>query len=366
MDMPNTTELSCGVDCEIEANATTDEVLEAIRKFERFSIPIVCSLGAVGNLLAAITFFHAPLRKLPCSLYLAVRAISDNGFLLSVLLTWVSSTFNLQLSQIHGVCQTIVYVTYVCGCISVWLCVFISFETYLLIEYPSRARKFSYDSLSKCCTCVLVVFAVFVYLVVTWVIDDNCSYDIQYTALVQMVVYTDTVLTLALPSVIILVLLVLIGSRVCRILRVRRSHKQGNVQTINPLVRMTPVVKVTKLLSIVSITFFFCNFPSYVLRHRVLIEAILYEKGKLPTTYMVIQSVFQVLYYLSFSINIIIYLRYCSQFKLIFKKLFYCTSCFTLKTPVLQSQPEVIDLIQRAHGISSNDVIKVNTGDIAA
>ena len=114
---------------------------------ERFTIPFVCVFGLVGNTMSTIVFLQRKLRKAPCSFYLACRGISDNGFLFSLLMTWMSSTFDMRLSQVKGVCQTIVFMTYVCGCVSVWLCVFITFENFMLIHSPFVARRLCSKSL---------------------------------------------------------------------------------------------------------------------------------------------------------------------------------------------------------------------------
>ncbi|XP_052218296.1 uncharacterized protein LOC127835915 [Dreissena polymorpha] len=57
------------------------------------------------------------------------------------MLTWVSSTFELRLSQVKVVCQCIIFLTYVCGCVSVWLCVFITFENFILVQSPFSAKR---------------------------------------------------------------------------------------------------------------------------------------------------------------------------------------------------------------------------------
>ena len=101
----------------VSSRDTSEEnVLEILMIVEVYCMPLIFSFGLMGNTLSAVTFFRAPFRKTSCSVYLGVLSVSDNGFLLALLLIWISSVFDLRLSQVTGVCQTVVFLTYI------WLC----------------------------------------------------------------------------------------------------------------------------------------------------------------------------------------------------------------------------------------------------
>ena len=243
---------------------------------EKYCIPVICVFGLFGNTVATATFLRRPLAKAPCSLYLAVRGISDNGFLLSLLLTWVSSTFKLQLSQIKIVCQSIIFLTYVCGCVSVWLCVFITFEHFILIQSPFAAKRMCCERISKMCTAGLVLFAVAVYNTCLWVIHADCSHNTEYTRLTQFLVYADALLTLILPTFLIVMQLSVIAYKLIQIIHIRKT-RMSFLEIINDngssfASRFAlPLAKVTQMLFIISLVFLGLNLPIHIIKLWLLI-----------------------------------------------------------------------------------------------
>lgn len=302
-----------------------DPALATMVQVERFTLPVICIFGLVGNTLSTITFLRQPLRRAPCSLYLAARGLSDNGFLFSLLMIWLSSTFNLRLSQVRGVCQTIVFMTYLCGCVSVWLCVFITFENFLLIHKPFFCRRPSNDGISKACIFVLLFLSIGFYHISLWSIKEDCTHNPAFTGLTQVLVYTDTLLTLVIPTVIIFILLSVIAYKVLQILHIRRLHSNLMEKLANsqrPSKQVIPIAKVTKMLFVVSLTFCALNVPSHAIRLQLMIETFTKGGTEPPSMHRILQSIFFLLYYLSFSINILVYASFGSNFRRTFIKTF--------------------------------------------
>lgn len=330
-----------------------DSSFATVMKLEKYTLPIICVLGLIGNTLSTITFLRRPLRNAPCSLYLATRGLSDNGFLLSLFLIWISSTFNLKLSQIKGLCQVIIFMTYVCGCVSVWLCVFITFENFLLIRSPFLARRICCNQFSKICISVLVLIAIGVYHTSLWISREDCSHDTSYSAWTQVLVFSDTLLTLVLPTVIIFVLLSVIAFKMIRIMHIRNLHKTVIAKITHGHTRIKPILpiaKVTKMLFVVSVTFFALNVPSHVIRLMLLTGAFRHGYKTAPLVQATIQTTFQLIYYLSFSINVCVYALFGSNFRTIFKKTFCKGSTRSHATYV---QTEAVNLVHnRRHSMS--------------
>ena len=305
---------------------TGNSAMAAIIMVEKVALPVICLFGLIGNTLSTMTFMRQSLRRAPCSLYLAARGISDNGFLLSLFMIWVSSTFNLRLSQIRGVCQSIVFITYLCGCVSVWLCVFITFENFLLIHKPFLCRGGASDNVSKICIGILVLVSIGIYHMSLWTVNTDCSHNPEYVTLTEVMVYTDTLLTLVIPTLVIFVLLSVIAYKVLRILHIRRLHSTLIEKLTNgkrPSKQVIPIAKVTKMLFVVSLTFFALNVPSHAIRLRILIETFTKGGTATPMIQRTLQSVFLLMYYLSFSINIIVYATFGSNFRRTFMNTFY-------------------------------------------
>lgn len=336
------------------ANDVKDQTLANVItiEIEKYILPVICILGLIGNTLSTITFSRKQLRNSPCSLYLAIRGISDNGFLLGLFLVWTSSTFDLKLSHVKGVCQVTIFTTYVCGCVSVWLCVFITFENFLLIQSPFSAKRICCKLVTRICVAVLILAAFGIYNTSLWIINEDCYHKPGFSAMTQVLVYTDTLLTLVLPIVIIFCLVSVISYKLTKILHIRRRHssmmeKIAHVRPIKPII---PIAKVTKMLFVVSLVFFLLNVPSHVIRLMLLIGSFTKGHNTASNLQGAIQSVLQLLYYLSFSVNFFVYWIFGSNFRKMFKKTF-CTreqpSC-DIHTPT-----EAVNLVrQRRHSIN--------------
>ena len=299
-----------------------ENVLDILMMLEVYYMPVICSFGLTGNTLSAVTFFRSPLRKTSCSVYLGVRSISDNGFLLALLLIWISTVFDLRLSQVTGVCQTVVFLTYICGCVSVWLVVFVTIETYVRMCHPFVMNKYC----AKCPACILTttlcIFAFGVYNFPIWISNTDCSHNRKYSGLTQAFVYIDTLLTLAIPSILITILMTAIVynlvSTYQRRQRLNREPKSKNKSKSDS----PPAAKVTKMLFIVSLLYFVLNIPSHVIRLEILVNNFIKGRTQISNVESAMQTIFQLLYYLSFAVNIIIYLKFGRNFRTTFSKTF--------------------------------------------
>nr|KAG5697681.1 hypothetical protein BaRGS_000566 [Batillaria attramentaria] len=70
-------------------------------------VPLIFVFGLVGNSLAAGCFLSESLMNTSCCLYMACKCTADTGFLITV------------------------FVSYVCGFMSVWLVLAITYENYV-------------------------------------------------------------------------------------------------------------------------------------------------------------------------------------------------------------------------------------------
>ena len=292
-----------------------DGVRETI---ETYGLPAVCILGLIGNTLAAITFLRKPLRNKSCSLYLAVRSISDNGFLATLLVIWSSGTFRLQLGSILGICQLLVFLTYVCGCISVWLVVFVTAENYIRICHPFIVSRVCTTKTAKIVLAVLSVFTLGFYNFPLWISKPDCSPNSAHYKVTQAFIYTDTLITLIVPVILMAVLMAAIISTLIRSHKWRRSRPNNS-----SLPTQHPVAKVTKMLLAVSSIFFLMNFPSHVIRLQILINSFLQGYGDTTPLEALIQTITLQIYYLSLGINLVVYLVFGSQFREVFKQTFF-------------------------------------------
>ncbi|KAH3814467.1 hypothetical protein DPMN_142968 [Dreissena polymorpha] len=304
-------------------NITADEIdLHPVtRCIELYIIPILCIIGVIGNTLSTIIFMNKTLRNSSCSIFLAVRGMSDNGFLTTLLIPWISRTLRLELGSTNGVCQLIVFLTYVCGFISVWMVVFVTAENYIRICRPFIVSRMCTPAKAKLVVAALGLTAVALYNFPFWAMTpSSCeSYPILYNV-VQGLVYTDTVLTLVFPFVCIALLMTAIVCDLVRSYKRRNHHRAPNARN-----NRNPMAKVTKMLFAVTISFFVLNLPSHVSRLRsTLIN--MKTGGGLSSLDQAVGQITLLIYYSSLAFNIVLYITFGSRFRCVFIEVF-CSRC---------------------------------------
>ncbi|XP_060557831.1 FMRFamide receptor-like [Ruditapes philippinarum] len=293
---------------------------------ERYTIPVICVFGLITNTLSSVVFLQKPLKNNSCSIYLAARGIADNGFLLTLLIIWISQVFHLRLGTISGSCSIIIFLSYVCGFISVWLVVFVTFENYIRICKPFVVKQVCTKTIAEIVLLILGILSVCLYNFPFWAISaDDCVPFPQHSKTVQAFVYADTVITLALPLCGIIHLM---GAIVCSLIKssnIRKKRtKSGVTQSGNTL------AKVTKMLFAVTATFFCLNVPSHIYRYVIMINGFVFGKNDNARHSIQEEAVHHttlLLSYLSLSTNIIVYLVFGSKFRQVLVKM--CFTCFS-------------------------------------
>jgi hypothetical protein len=195
-----------------------------------------------------------------------------------------------------------------------------------MIKKPFMAKRLCDNKISKLCILILVITSIGIYNTSLWIVNEDCSHNPAYTSVTQILVYSDTVLTLVIPTVVIFILLAVITIRIIKILHVRKLHLElvEKITKKRPTKPVVPISKVTKMLLVVTVTFFILNVPSHAIRLYLLVGA--FMKGYITASYYqaMIQTIFQLIYYLSFSTNVFVYFMFGSNFRKSFQKTFCC------------------------------------------
>jgi hypothetical protein len=154
--------------------------------------------------------------------------------------------------------------------------------------------------------------------------EGRCTGIPEYDELFQMFIHIDTVLTLILPALLITFLMAAITFNLAR-----SYHRLGRLKgknTQKKKSRKTNHSKVTKLLFTVSLVFLALNLPSHVIRTVMALSRYLMNRTNFSTTELVLQKLFYTLYYLSYAINLFIYLFCGAKFRKDFYKMYI--ECF--------------------------------------
>ncbi|EZA48441.1 Thyrotropin-releasing hormone receptor [Ooceraea biroi] len=246
--------------------------------------PILVNLGLVGNCLSVFVFFGTKLRHSSSSIYLGALAISDIGFLITIFMAWLTPA-GIDIFIRSGFCQFFMYLGSLCSFLSVWFVVAFTVERFVAVRWPLRRQSLCTVTRAKATVIKLTVVAAFwcspvllftkTYTERSIIHGGNiitCDLNSDWKLWANIHNSIDAVLTFVLPFVMIVIFNTLIARNIYRFNRTRRtltiesdgSNKRGACSQ-SPRDRM-PQIKVTKMLLLVSTTFFCLYTPSYVVR----------------------------------------------------------------------------------------------------
>ncbi|XP_072759349.1 growth hormone secretagogue receptor type 1-like [Anoplolepis gracilipes] len=290
----------------IEEDAT-NMILQDI---QRYYTPVLVHLGLLGNCLSVCVFFGTKLRYFSSSIYLGALAISDIIFLVTIFVVWLTMV-QVDLFNRWGFCQFFIYLSTLCSFLSVWLVVAFTVERYVAVRWPLRRQSLCTVARAKTAVISLTVLAIPVCSPVVLFSTSNenttgCDLDNEWESWANVYNTFDTIMTFALPLTMIVIFNTLIARNIYKLDHVRRTltiESNASNDKAQTLRDRMPQTKVTKMLLLVSSTFFCLNMPSFVLR----VIAFLYEHHKSPTWLIPAQQMCNLLFNTSFGINFVFY-----------------------------------------------------------
>ncbi|KAH9493063.1 hypothetical protein Btru_022682 [Bulinus truncatus] len=319
-----------------------------IQYVHRYFLPVMCTVGCIGNVISIGIFLTRSMRKKSCILYLMVKCFMDTLFLLTLFIVWLDR-IGVQWFQIPFICQSVVFLTFLCSFTSVWLVVMVTFENYIRICKPDKVKAVCTLSRARTVMSTMVIFGVLCYQVPIWTMNSEvnnhkyvCFNMNEYYNYTEVMTYVDTALTLVIP--LLLNLTWMCG--IFRALVVARSRnrrlsvrRQGSHRGCS-----TPYNHVTAMLLTVTVTFIVLHTPSHTVRLRFLIDDFQNEDLGSYLDTVRLQQFFDLLYYTNFSTNFLIYVVSGRGFRALWRQ--YLGSCVCRKQPDLaegrrQHQPEV-------------------------
>lgn len=218
-----------------EESAICNPVLFLLELFHQYYIPSIIFLGLVGNLLSCIVFLNTHLKMRSSSYYLAALATTDFSFLVTLMVVWLNFKINWKVFNEDGWCEILVYVSAVCSSLSVWLIVAFTVERFIAVQYPLHRPYICTVARAKMVIFILTVLALvchsyaFITAGVTKSrdgVEDVCDLKPEYLEVMRVINITDTVASLILP----LILIVVMNTMIMRnFLKFSRRFKQTSV-----------------------------------------------------------------------------------------------------------------------------------------
>ncbi|KAL8598872.1 hypothetical protein ACOMHN_015451 [Nucella lapillus] len=303
-----------------------------MKRMQTVLIPFICLLGIIGNLMAAGTFFSQSLNSTFCCFHLASKCVNDIGFLVSLFIVWLHR-LSVTFFAIPGICQVTVFLTYMCGCLSVWFVVCITVENFIRFTKPRLVQKYCTLPMAK----RLVAGALFVTAVLynfsLWtsgvVVEEdgsrNCQSLDRFKSIVMATTVIDTALTLIIPTVLMFFVILAIVFKSLESFE-RKKRLGVSSQRDRQKKRLTPEGKMTTFLFALSVIFLLLNLPTHVIRLKMLIK-VYAQHRRLSYSDVILHRFSELLLYLNFSTNCLIYLLFGERFRKEFKVMYLRRCC---------------------------------------
>ncbi|KAK6174868.1 hypothetical protein SNE40_013434 [Patella caerulea] len=291
-----------------------------VRLCNNYLIPIIIVTGMLGNGVSFLVFLFSNLRSVSSSVYLAALAVSETGFLICAGISWLDSA-GVTSVHVTGVCQMLVYVTYVFSFTSVWFITALTTEIYIAIFYMDIAIKMCNRKSARAIVCSLMIFSVVLYSFSFWTSEtitvENhvlCVTVAHAGVALVGISLTDTALTLVVPFTLLIFMNTRILIDVMRWIPSRRRSRKHENAPLDATAEVDPADgrfkaqrQMKKTLITTVVAFLVLNLPSHALRLQAFFRSMIDVTYRTTDLEHLLQQIFQVLYYLNFSVNFIIY-----------------------------------------------------------
>lgn len=296
----------------------------------KYFIPILCIFGIIGNALSFRVFVFTSFAKQPSSIYLAALSVSDTWFLSALLISWVGSLDTLA-TQSGVFCVISIYITYVTSFLSIWYVVLIMLDRYIVVCHPLRGHKLCSRQRVLIALTIVTTFGVLFYshcfftMKIDQTDDDErqlCRVQDNYYHVLRLITYFDIVITFIIPVVTVLVFNLAVICAIRRFYFRQFRMSQGRMYaSTSPLFNILSKaqVRLTVMLIIVSSVFLVLNLPSHGFRFFILVNDIL-KRRKENFNLFLIQHCLQIMYYINFAINFLLYCTCSKSFRRCFRE----------------------------------------------
>ena len=292
-------------------NITLDDSSKSIMPEQilfTYVLPIIIFVGLKGNIVSIIIFLDKELRHISSSVYILAVLCSDTGMLLNQTLSWFE-VLQFTLINKEGICQLFVFSSFVFAFLSEWYMVCITVENYVTLRHPAQIKTLCTIRRALIVTLSLAFFAVSSYSVNLFsqtAFGGVCR--TKYMKLDQIYFYIDNIVTLLLPTIVILFLLAAI---VLQVIKSIKAKRRMSMSKSNKKKSSIPQVRVAKMLFVLSLSSFVLSSPDHIFRLYFFLSGI----TNIPYDLSLASLVFMFLYYTRFSIKFFILISFSTNFR---------------------------------------------------
>lgn len=193
-----------------------------MEKLHIYYVPILITIGLIGNFVSLFVFMGTHLKMHSSSYYLAALAVVEFLFVLTILFVHFDFNNILGLYNKNVWCQLFVYTSSVCSTLNTWLIVAFTVERFIAVQYPLKRPHICTVSRAKLIVTLLIIFALIFQSYVFWMAtiiktndgNDICEMKPEYRDAMKVINFFDTVLTLIVPTILIIVMNVMIARNI--------------------------------------------------------------------------------------------------------------------------------------------------------
>ncbi|GMT12051.1 hypothetical protein PFISCL1PPCAC_3348, partial [Pristionchus fissidentatus] len=303
------------------ANITGDEDLGTLEYL--YVLPVIITIGVVGNAISLITIFMSRLRTVPANQYLIVMTTADTIFLLGVALIMFKVDYTSFFS-----CVLVEYVLMSASYVSAWATAALTIERYIALVHPLMGVRMASKSRVRWFFCwvpipfVLHLIQFHILVPTTSPTDRGCAPRVAgYQVFIEL---ADSFLCYVIPCSIVVVLNVIVAYQMAMSRSYfsgdsgRAIHRSGDSRDSKRSGGSSHSGHLT-ILWVVPMVFVLLNSPFYIVKLFELFEET-FKDPKAPQESfshfrMILHNTSHYLYYLNFSCDVIVYAFSSSHFR---------------------------------------------------
>ncbi|KAK6195336.1 hypothetical protein SNE40_000790 [Patella caerulea] len=295
-----------------------------------YILPVIVFTGLLGNAVSCCVFSGRELRRLSSSVYVIAVLGSDSGILIGLLFVWLE-VLGYSFNHRQGICQLLVFLTYVCSFLSVWYIVCITVENFITICYPAKVKEMCTLQRARAVVIIMLIVAMCLYslsLISTEVKQhaeskrSMCDRKPEYYVMFSVLTYVDSVITLVIPLTVIALMLTTMSVAIANTFRWKKLSPSREMSR-KSFVFNCPQVRVTKMLFALSTSFLIMNAPVHIARLHYLVRAFSRSPG-VSYNEGLLQLILLFISYANCSIKFFLFLSFSKNFRKSIKKKYYC------------------------------------------
>lgn len=198
-----------------EESALCDAIAPVFDFINRFYVAIIF-FGLAGNLLSFTVFLKTSSKMRSSSYYPAAWSITDFIFLTALLFVWIHFNLGWNTFNRHGWCELVVYTSSVCSSLSAWLIVAYTVERFIAVRYPLQRPRMCTISRAKIIIVVLSIIALIFHSYTFFTAgiikikrhnstEETCGLIPEYLNLMSLLNTVDSIISLIIPLILIVV-----------------------------------------------------------------------------------------------------------------------------------------------------------------